>query len=499
MRGKLPEGWVEVEVGEAFKVVGGGTPSRGSPKFWNGDIPWVTSADLEEDLGIRIRRFVTTLGIEESAASVVPAGSVIVATRVGLGKVGLAVQPMTFSQDCQTLIPPTGIDAAFAAHQLKRLSRRFRGQARGTTISGITKKQLLSTDFSIAPLPEQRRIVAKIEELFSELDAGVAALERARAKLERYRASVLKAAVEGRLTEQWRKENPPEETGEVLLKTILTERRKRWEEEQLAAFTAKGKRPPAGWREKYKEPEGPDTSGLPELPEGWCWGTAEQLTDPVRTISYGIVKLGDHDPVGIPTLRSSNVRSLRLDLSFVKRVKRSVSNAYSRTIIRDGDVLVTIRGTLGGVARVPEALGGFNISREVALLAVLDQGLSELLPYFIASPSSQGWVSGNLRGIAYTGINLSDLRFLPIPLPPRSEQVEIVRVLEDIFGRLEQANEALPTLKSRATLLRQSILKLAFEGRLVPQDPNDEPASVLLERIRATRRAAKPIGGRQRV
>ena len=113
---------------------------------------------------------------------------------------------------------------------------------------------LWRTKIPLAPISEQHRIVAKIESLFAKLDDGVAALKRAEANLERYRASVLKAAVEGRLTERWRREHPPEETGEELLRRILAERRKRWEEEQLAKFEAKGKKPPKNWKAKYKEP-----------------------------------------------------------------------------------------------------------------------------------------------------------------------------------------------------------------------------------------------------
>ncbi|MFO0889888.1 MAG: hypothetical protein U0790_12195 [Isosphaeraceae bacterium] len=108
-----------------------------------------------------------------------------------------------------------------------------------------------------APINEQRRIVAKIEELFSDLDAGVAALERVRANLKRYRASVLKAAVEGKLTEDWRAQHPDTEPAPVLLERILTERRRQWEKDQLAKFAQAGKQPPKGWREKYVEPGRP--------------------------------------------------------------------------------------------------------------------------------------------------------------------------------------------------------------------------------------------------
>ncbi len=124
---------------------------------------------------------------------------------------------------------------------------------------------------------EQRRIDAKIEELFSDLDAGVAALERVRANLKRYRAAVLKAAVEGKLTEEWRAQHPDTEPASVLLDRILTERRRQWEQAQLAKFAHAGKQPPKGWQAKYEEPDPPDARGLPSLPGVWRWMRLDSL------------------------------------------------------------------------------------------------------------------------------------------------------------------------------------------------------------------------------
>src|SRR5262249_10993679 len=140
-----------------------------------------------------------------------------------------------------------------------------------TNLASINKGVLSRFPVPLAPTNEQQRIVAKIEELFSDLDAGVAALERAKANLKRYRAAVLKAAVEGTLTEAWRTEHPSNEPASKLLERILAERRQKWEADQLAKFAVAGKEPPKNWREKYAEPTPPDTANLPELPNGWCW------------------------------------------------------------------------------------------------------------------------------------------------------------------------------------------------------------------------------------
>ena len=375
----------------------------------------------------------------------------------------------------------------------------------GISDSGLnlTHGRFLPLRVRVAPLNEQDRIVAKIEVLFSDLDAGVAALERAKANLKRYRAAVLKAAVlkaavEGKLTEQWRAENPDVEPASELLQRILAERRKRWEEDQLTKYEAKDKEPPKGWKDKYKEPAEPNVDGLPELPVGWCWVTADQLTDETRAITYGVVKLGKPVNGGIPTLRSSNVRPLRLDLDYVKPISPDIAGKYRRTVLQGGELLVTVRGTLGGIATVPESCVGYNVSREVAMLALLEPRLGPALTIFIGSRTIQNWIMRNTRGIAYTGINIQTLKELPLPLAPIDELHRLVDLVHPQLSLTEQAEVDIEKALRRSSRLRQSILKRAFEGKLVPQDPNDEPASVLLERIGKERLRASAVAGRSK-
>jgi type I restriction enzyme S subunit len=362
---------------------------------------------------------------------------------------------------------------------------------KGTAQGGINISFAKNCRIPISPLPEQRRIVAEIETRFTRLDAGVAALERAQANLRRYKAAVLKATCEGRLVrteaELARAEGRDYEPADQLLAHILAERRAKWEAEHPG--------------ERYKDPVLPDVediSELPGLPKGWRWATAEQLSDETRSITYGIIKLGEPVEDGIPTLRSSNVRHLHLDLKIVKRVSPKIADNYRRTLLRGGEVLVTVRGTLGGVAVVPEECKGFNISREVAMIALIEPAIGPAVSYFIGSVIMQNWLLRRTKGIAYTGINIETLKRTPIPLPPPAEQRRIVAEVERRLSVVAALEREVEDALARTQRLRQSILKHAFEGRLVPQDPADEPAGELLKRIRASRERLQEEQSRRR-
>ncbi len=239
----------------------------------------------------------------------------------------------------------------------------FHEYVTGTTRLKLNQSQMNKIPIPLAPLPEQHRIVTEIEKQFTRLDAGSAAVKRAQANLKRYKAAVLKAACEGKLVEQ----NPSDEPASALLARMLAERRVKWELD----LHAKGKDPK---KAKYEEPKSPDINELPELPKGWCWTSAEQLSDETRAITYDVIKLGDPVENGIPILRSSDVRHLHLERDHVKRIDPEIANEFKRTFLRGGEVLVTVRGTLGGVVVVPDDCNGFNISREVAMIAFDNAG-----------------------------------------------------------------------------------------------------------------------------
>ncbi len=352
-----------------------------------------------------------------------------------------------------------------------------------------TVRLLEASRASIVPSIRQS---TKIEELFSDLDAGVAALDRAKANLKLYRASVLKAAVEGKLTEQWRKENPPKEPASVLLERILTERRRKWEEERLTKYKAQRKKPPNDWKEKYKDPIGPDTKNLPSLPEGWCCATIDQVSIRVTKGASPNWQGYEYTDSGITFVRSQNVRWGDLDLTEITFLSEEYNRTHAYSVICAGDVLLNLVGaSVGRSAVASPEIDGANLNQAVAIIRILPGGLiNQLLVHLILSPMLQAHITRTKADVARANFNLDDIRPTPVPLPPLQEQQTMLSEIDQRLTLIFHAEKEINSSLVRASRLRQSILTSAFKGKLVEQDPSDEPASVLLERIKAARASA---------
>lgn len=377
---------------------------------------------------------------------------------------------------------------------LDALSRK----AHGSGMVHVTKGKFESTAVLLPPLPEQHRIVEAIESHLSRLDDAMAALERVQRNLKRYRASVLKAAVEGRLVpteaELAHAEGREYEPASVLLERILAERRRRCEEAELAKLKAKGKAPKNDkWKAKYVEPTAPDTSELPELPEGWCWASLNELGE----VSGGVTQNARRLTLGleVPYLRVANVYANELRLDEVKTI--GISDAeLSRVLLAPGDLLIVEgNGSVEQIGRV--ALWDGSISQCIHqnhLIKVRFSlvGLSRWSLYWLLSPMGRASIEQSASSTSgLHTLSLSKVGRLVVPVAPLAEQLRVSSEVERLTSLSLVAEREVAGNISRITRLRQSILKWAFEGRLVDQDPSDEPAAVLLERIRAEITAAK--------
>lgn len=540
---QLPIGWSLTNLKEITTSLGGGTPSKSDASFWtDGSIPWVSPKDMKSFHILSSEDSVTVAALNR--LSLVPADSVLVVVRSGILSrtfpVGLSAMPATINQDMRAFVPSDGIPSRFLAWQLVAREREILSSCskHGTTVASIEGPALSAFPLVLAPSAEQTRIVAKLEELLSDLDAGVAELKAAQAKLAQYRQSLLKAAVEGALTADWRArraaletdhpaqpagaqnrprptefpasfaagqrrrhETPPTggcavqedgadgfETGAQLLARILTERRARWEARQLARFQSQGKTPPKGWQSKYPEPIAPDTRDLPELPDGWVWATMDQLS-PADMANGRSVPTSQN---GAKVLRLTAVRNRRIDLRQWKNGAWTEDEAKPFAVA-DGDLLIVRgNGSLSLVGRAGLVEGAKDQIAYPDTLIRIRTLPAIVRPAWLSIVWDSARTRAHLERRARTSagiykISQPDIASVVVPVPPLDEQDRALTNFEMADEQAARIQQALESAFAQSAAQRQNLLKAAFSGQLVPQDPNDEPASVLLERIRAER------------
>ncbi|MEG4587927.1 restriction endonuclease subunit S [Microcoleus sp. MOSTC5] len=368
---------------------------------------------------------------------------------------------------------------------------------KSTAIPGLNRNDVYELNIQISPRNEQDRIVAKIEELFSELDKGVEYLRTAQAQLKVYRQSVMKYAFEGKLTEEWREAHAdPLETANQLLERIQQERENRYQqqlnewEEAVKAWEENGKegKKPS----KPKEPEivppltERDTVNLLELPESWTWISLAHIKE---FSMYGPrFSSKDYVDEGVAILRTTDVSdSGKVDWKNSPKLLIS-DDEYEKYKLLEGDLLITRTGSIGTISV-------FNDDRKAIAGAFLIHYRlvthinSWFIFYFLKSQRAQNHFYENSTGSGRPNLNVPNIELLAIPLPSSEEQNKIVQMLEEKNSVLDSFEATIGETLKKVNVLRQSILKKAFSGHLIAQDPNDEPASILLEWIRAERLA----------
>lgn len=489
----LPPLWEQDQLG-LFKWASGGTPSRGDPSFFGGDIPWLLIGDLTDSEIQQHSETLTARGLENSSAKWVEPDSVLVAMYGSIGKLGITKYRLATNQAI-AFASTDPMPSRFIFYYLLRMRGELLALGKGGTQSNINQSVLRAFPLIVPPLAEQHRIVARLDELFSELDAGVAALERVRRKLPRYRAALLHAAVTGELTRDWRAAHPAAdgEDADALLREVLDARRADWERRTREKYEADGKKPPKGWQQRYRSGAAPDPEGLTDLPAGWCWATLDQVGDVTGGVARNKKDEIKTDRVEVPFLSVANVQRGRLDLDTVKtvRVKQSVFEAL---LLRKGDILLTEGGDRNKLGRGwvwDEQIDPCIHQNHIFRCRLVDDRFEpELISHAGNSYGRQWFLNHGKQSVNLASISLGVLRTFPVPVAPLAEQAEIRERMVEKLSQIDAMQAEITRGLRRAERLRQSILKAAFEGRLVPQDPADEPASVLLARIAADRAAS---------
>ena len=545
----LPKGWVESTLGQLFSIKLGQSPPSSTYNSEKIGLPFFQGKAEFSEFYPKVKKWCS------DPKKIAKKDSVLISVRAPVGPTNLAPDKCCIGRGLASIEPVYDQNPRFILYQLRSIERTIEKNATGTTFRAITGSELKKVPFLFPPLPEQHRIVAKIEELFTKLDAGVAALRKAKTLLKQYRQAVLKAAVEGKLTEEWRREHKglpaprPDKFYVYVIKCSngsnyigqtndLPKRYREHKEGHGADWTRKyppqyvmyweelDSRDAAVEREKwlktgfgrkwikrsekagrtwhageiepasvlleriqaerkqrlgskYKPPKPIDTSNLPELPDGWVWASVGSIGE-VVTGTTPSKKRSEFYGNDYPFYKPADLNSGY----YVDNAIDSLSSIgiEKARLLPKNTVLVTCIGATIGKAGLIRKEGASN--QQINAIINDINIISEYLYFSTISPFFQNEISSKASSTTLPILNKSKFEELPIMIPSTDEQLVIVNEIERLFSIIDESDQIIDAELKRSQFLRQSILKRAFEGKLVPQDPADPPACELLERIR---------------
>lgn len=500
---KIPENWIWALSSGVFDSVRDGT--HDTPKYCNQGVPLVTSKNL---IGDRIN-FENTKLIsfedyhEIEKRSAVSSGDILIAMIGTIGSPVVVNKTRDFSIKNVGLFkkPKEPFNSWYYKYWLQSaaFTRWLNSRLKGTTQKFAPLILLRNLPIPVAPTNEQHRIVAKIEELFSEIDKGVESLKTAKAQLQVYRQALLKHAFEGKLTAQWRSNNPDKVLPAAeLLRSIEQSREERYQQQLIDWQTAvekwefngkEGKKPSKPSKPSVIKPlDSHELEILSQLPQGWAWFLLGDVSD----ISGGLTKNSKKNEMHTtrPYLRVANVYANKLKLDEVHEIGVSESEINRVLLIKDDLLIVEGNGSIEHVGRVAKwdgSIMGCVHQNHLIKARVYKRVVNpDFLLHFLLSKVGRDSI---MREASSTSglhtLSLFKVGNLKVPMCSFDEAFEIVRLLEEKLSFIENAATSVDLEIQRSSSLKQSILKKAFSGQLVPQDPTDEPASELLKRIQA--------------
>lgn len=474
--------WIEIKLEKiCSRITKGGTPTTYGYAFQKEGINFIKVENLNKGtVDLRsISDFISQEAHDFQKKSQLQEGDLLFSIAGTIGETCIVKKEILPANTNQALAIIQGFHKVLTPNFLKFqldsfVARKVTSKARGGAMNNVSLGDLKNLDVLIPPVPEQRAIVAKIEQLFSELDNGIANLKAAKDKLEIYRQAVLKKAFEGELTKEWRKQNPYSEKDLVELLEYIEDFNSNKSGQDIPR-----RLPPI------------DLNDLHELPYGWIWQEAHKICSSVRDGTHDTPKYVDE---GVPLVTSKNLKNGLIDMENVDLISDADHEEIcKRSAVEENDILYGMIGTIGNPVIVKQT-NAFSIKN----VGLFKKNETLLIPkYFQYYLSS--WVVEHImrqkeliRGTTQKFVALGGLRVLPIPLPSKKEQEQIIYEIE---SRLSVCNNILTNIEEgldKSEALRQSILKQAFEGKLLSeeelesckQEPDWEPAEKLLERIK---------------
>ncbi len=462
---ELPEGWTGSILSDLVWPRKGKKPRELSESVGENSIPYIDIQAFERG---NIRQYADAT----SSVIVEPGDILVVWDGARCGLVGKAPVRGALGSTLMHL-KPYSILPSYLQFLLQSQFEEINTSPRGSGITHVAPELFWRLHFPIPPLAEQKRIVAKIEELLPQVNAVRERLNRASQIMKGFRQAILRAACTGELTEGWREENQGGKSAIEQLRVLNTERRK---------FPA---------AKRYRNYEARESTGEEELPNNWVWTSVDSIA--IKVVD-GVHKKPEYVSDGIPFITVRNLtRGSGIDFETVSYVSEVDHKQFiHRANPEQGDILVTKDGTLG-VVRAIRTNRIFSIFVSVALIKLVSKDLSDYLELALSSPVVQRLMVATGSGLQH--IHLRDLRNTCLPFPPLSEQQEIVHRVKAFFKLADAIEKRIEAARLRAEKLAQSILTKAFCGKLVPTEADlarqegrsYEPASVLLERIKAER------------
>ena len=427
----VPESWKWVKVGNVGSWSSGATPSRTNPAYYGGSIPWLKTGDLNDGFIQEVPEYITDLALEKTSLRLNPIGSVLMAMYgATIGKLGILEIPVTTNQACCACIPYAGMNNKYLFYYLMSMRQSYIGMAEGGAQPNISKEKIVNSLIPLPPAEEQRRIVAKTEELLPYVDRYAAAYE----KLEQFNAkfpedmkkSILQYAIQGKLVEQ----RPEEGTGEELYRQIQTEKQQLIKTGKLkktrALPTITGEEVPydfpASWKVCYID----DIAFVTKL-AGFEY---------TKYISDNLV------PTGIPLFKGKNVQNGKLVLSFESYIPESVSDELPRSQITKKCLLTPYVGTIGNIA-VFDGSFKAHLGSNVGKIELLNSDtqtfiLEEYVLWYLKSTYGYAELTKYKKATAQESISIDAIRNVVIAIPPLEEQRRIVAKLEEILPLCER-------------------------------------------------------------
>lgn len=398
---------------------GGNTPAKANPAYWaDGTIPWVSPKDMKVDeIGSSEDR-ITEKALADGRVSLIPEGSILFVTRSGIlahtFPVAVTKLPVTINQDLKALSPKTGVLSKYVAHAVRGASQRILKTCskHGTTVASVETNALLDFEIPMVGLDEQRCIVAEIEKQFSRLDEAVANLQRVKAKLKRYKSSVLQSVTSGELTTE---------------------------------------------------------DGQPSQDANWRWLTIEELASPEpRSIQSGPfgsnLRHSEFQPTGKLVIGIDNVRDGEFSIGSNHRISDAKFDELAKYAARPGDVLITVMATIGRVCVVPESIEPAIITKHVYRITV-DRRLA--IPGYVGialrgAREVRQQLMASVQGQTRPGLNGGLIKKIRMPVPPLAQQHRIVAEVDRRLSIVREVEAEVDANLKRAQALRQAVLARAF-------------------------------------